>query len=124
MTEDTGGKETQAAREAPRELLAFACAVRPDWPEDEVWNAMHAARTAGLGWKRIALRLVDIAFREEDPPTRPRELWDHARGLTARTGAGPATEEFRDALAALKARNTGPLQRLREQDDDAPPGAA
>lgn len=124
MTGDADDRETRSAREAPRELLAFACAVRPDWTEEEVWNSMHAARTAGLGWKRIALRLVDIAFREEDPPTRPRELWDYARGLTARTGAGPATEEFRDALAALKARNTGPLQRLREQDDDAPPGAA
>lgn len=112
MTESA--PESHVAREAPRELLAFACATRPDWDRDETWNAMLAAKTAGLPWDKLALRLMAIALREETPPTRPRELWDHARGITARTTAGPATGEFKDALAALKARTTGPMPRLAD----------
>ena len=100
--------ETRAAREAPRELLAFACATRPDWDRDEIWSAMHAARTAGLGWDKLALRLMAIALREGDPPSRPRELWDYARGITSASQGRPATEEFRAGLAALSSgRGTG-----------------
>jgi hypothetical protein len=90
-------------REAPRELLAFACAVRPDWDRDDVWNAMHAAKTAGLDWTRLALRLMGIALREETPPTRPRELWDFARGITiASQGRPPPSDGHAAAIAALK----------------------
>lgn len=94
--------EAKGAREAPRELLAFACATRPDWDRDDVWNAMHAARTAGLGWDKLALRLMGIALREEDPPSRPRELWDFARGITARTAARtPPADHVAGAIAAI-----------------------
>lgn len=105
-------------REAARELLAFACATRRDWTAEETWAAVHAAKTAGLDWGRLAARLVSIALREEDPPTRPGELWDYARGLTGhRSESVPATEEFRASLAALKARSSGPMQRLTEDND-------
>jgi hypothetical protein len=89
-------------REAPRELLAFACAVRPDWDRDDVWNAMHAAKTAGLDWTRLALRLMGIALREETPPTRPRELWDFARGITTKAAERPPpAEHVAGAIAAI-----------------------
>lgn len=89
-------------QENPRALLAFACATRPDWTRDETWNAMHAAKTAGLAWDKLALRLMVIAFRVETPPTRPRELWDFARGITSRAGAraGPA-DHVAGAIAAI-----------------------
>jgi hypothetical protein len=90
-------------REAPRELLALACAVRPDWDEAETWNAMHAAKTAGLDWTRLALRLMGVALRVETPPTRPRELWDFARGITiASQGRPPPSDGHAAAIAALK----------------------
>lgn len=124
--------ESPSSREAPRELLAFALAVRPDWTEDETWAAMHAARTAGLAWDRLALRLITIALREEEPPTRPRELWDHARGITAKTASGTPDGHVAGAVAALIAgdydaaymathggavRTTGPQPRLTEEND-------
>jgi hypothetical protein len=107
----------EGIREAARELLAFACGTRPDWTAEETWNAIHAAKTAGLDWDKLSLRLMAIAFREETPPTRPRELWDFARGLTSASQGRPATEEFHASLAALKARNTGPMQKLTEDND-------
>lgn len=77
--EDASGEP--GPREAERELIAFARATRPDWTQQETWAAVYAARTAGLEWARLAIRLVDIAFSDEEPPTRPRELWDDVRGL-------------------------------------------
>jgi hypothetical protein len=99
----TGPDSESPVREAPRELLALACAVRPDWDEGETWNAMHAAKTAGLDWTRLALRLMGIALRVETPPTRPRELWDFARGITiASQGRPPPSDGHAAAIAALK----------------------
>lgn len=89
-------------REAARELLAFARATRPDWTAEETWNAVHAAKTAGLDWDLLALRLMRIALREEDPPTRPRELWDFARGITvASQSRPPPADHVAGAIAAL-----------------------
>jgi hypothetical protein len=134
----TGPDSESPVREAPRELLALACAVRPDWDEAEVWNAMHAAKTAGLDWTRLALRLMGIALRVETPPTRPRELWDFARGITSKAAERPPpAEHVAGAIAALRAgdyaaawsathdgavppriaRVTGPLQKLTEDND-------
>jgi hypothetical protein len=124
-------------REAPRELLDFACATRPDWTREETWNAMHAAKTAGLDWTRLALRLMGIALREETPPTSPRELWDFARGITSKAASPPPpAEHVAGAIAALRAgdyaaawsathdgtvppqiaRVTGPQQQLTEDN--------
>jgi hypothetical protein len=105
-TPDAGPRAAAGSlvREAPRELLSLACAVRPDWTREETWNAIHAARTAGLPWARIAAGLVGIALREEDPPTRPRELWDFARGIASKAaGQPPHAGHAADAIAALRA---------------------
>lgn len=130
-------------REAPRELLALVCAMRTDWGIDETRTAILASRTAGREWKHIAVRLVDIALRDETPPTRPAELWDDLRGVSARipasAAAGPGlSREERDelranALAACVAasekhgiretgpqpalRDSGPIESLREGHD-------
>lgn len=110
------GTET-AVREAPRELLAFACAVRPDWTREETWAAIYAAKTAGLDWTRLALRLMGIALREEFPPTSPRELWDYARGITSKAAGRPPPADYLAAKAAITARATGPQPALTEGDD-------
>ena len=89
-------------REAARELLIFACGTRPDWTAEETWNAVHAARTAGLEWDKLALRLMRIALREEDLPTWPRERWDYARGITTKAaGRPPPADHVAGAIAAL-----------------------
>lgn len=104
------------AREAARELLIFACATRPDWTAEETWNAIHAARTAGLDWDKLALRLTGIALREETPPTRPRELWDFARGLTTKaTGVPPAAGYL--AVKAARGWGTGEQPVLTDNND-------
>ncbi len=94
--------ETAGIREAARELLAFASSTRPDWTAEETWAAIYAAKTAGLDWDKLALRLMGIALRREDPPTRPRELWDFARGITvASQSRPPPADHVAGAIAAL-----------------------
>lgn len=75
-------------REATRELLNLACAVRGDWSREETWAAIYAAKTAGLPWDRLLMRLLGIALRDEDPPTSPRELRDDVRGVRDLPGTG------------------------------------
>lgn len=113
-------------REAPRELLAFVTATRPDWGEDETWTAILACKTAGFDWSRIALGMVLLAHRDETPPTRPRELWDDVRGLRDRPGTGaPLDPDVKAGLfAELAAKNdayrrgaTGPQAVLPEGRD-------
>ncbi len=79
---------------------------------------------------------MTIALREEDPPTRPRELWDFARGITARAaGRTPPADHVAGAIAAIISgdydaaymathdgaapvrRPTGPQQRLTDDND-------
>ena len=98
-------------REAPRELLNLACAIRADWTHEETWAAIYAARTAGLEWRRIVTRLVDIAFSDEEPPTRPRELWDDVRGMWNQPGTGvPLDPDVKARLLAELKSKTAPEQ--------------
>jgi hypothetical protein len=91
-------------QESARGLLNFACDTRLDWTREEVWNSIHAAKTAGLEWDKLALRLMGIAFRQETPPTRPRELWDFARGITSKAAERPPPAgHVAGAIAALRA---------------------
>jgi hypothetical protein len=113
--------------ESPRELVAFVCATRRDWTEDETLTAIQACRTAGHDWSRIALGMVVLALRDETPPNRPRELWDDVWGSRSRTGPAarldPAAkaELFATFAAASDAIRhpaaTGPLPVLPEGRD-------
>lgn len=113
--EDADGGEP-GPRKAERELIAFACATRPDWTQQETWAAVYAARTAGLDWARLAARLVDIAFREEETPTRPRELWDDVRGLRNLPGTGVPLDPDVKArlLEELKSKTAPAVPRQAE----------
>jgi hypothetical protein len=114
--------------ESPRELVAFVCATRRDWTEDETQNAIQACRTAGHDWSRIALGMVVLALRDETPPTRPRELWGDVWGSRSRTGPGgrldPAAkaQAIADCQAAAESLRqpavTGGQPALREGGDD------
>jgi len=75
-------------RESPRELLALVTAMREDWSPEETWTAILACKTANHEWPRIARKLVDLALKDEDPPTRPGELWDEIRGVKSPAGTG------------------------------------
>lgn len=114
----SGAEGEPGIREAARKLLAFACATRPDWTAAETWNAVHAARTAGLDWDRLALRLMAIALREEDPPTSPRELWDYVRGITSKAvGQPPGAGYLAVKVARGWTSTTGGQEVLREGHD-------
>lgn len=108
-------------REAPRELLALACAIRRDWTTEETWTAILACKTAGFEWSRIVRKLVDLALKDEEgPPTRPGELWDAIRGIKSPAGAGGRLdpEARARAIEACEAspwrRATGPQSVLRQ----------
>jgi hypothetical protein len=113
--------------ESPRELVAFVCAMRADWTEDETLTAIQACRTAGHDWSRIALGMVVLALRDETPPNRPRELWDDVWGSRSRTGPGGQLDPDAKAraVAACEAASdairhpaaTGPLPVLPEGRD-------
>lgn len=120
-------------REAPRELVALALAIRPDWTEAETWSAVLACKTASFEWAKIARGLVNLALRDEPVPTSPRDLWAAMRGLRSQPGTGsgpdPSGEggaDYLAAKAAMRARATGPqpvlgqtgeLELLREGPD-------
>jgi hypothetical protein len=115
---DPGAESAPPWRENPRSLLKFVTDTRPDWSAEETWNAMLAAKTAGLPWDKLALRLMTIAFREEDPPTKPRELWNFARGITSKAAGRPPAADYL-AVKAAKGwmSTTGGQEVLREGHD-------
>lgn len=113
--------------ESPRRLLDLVCDMRRDWDPEETWTAILAAKTAGLPWPRIVRGLVDLAIRDEEPPTRPRELWDDVRGIRlpagtrARLDPGVKERLLADCAAATDSRRqeaaTGGQQVLAEGHD-------
>jgi hypothetical protein len=112
-------------REAPRELVALALALRPDWTETETWTALQACRTAAFDWPRIVRKLIDLALQDEPVPTSPRDLWAAMRGIKSPAGAvgrlDPAVKA--ETLARLarvndaRNRQTGPMAALRQSSE-------
>ena len=114
--------------EAPRKLVEFVCATRPDWTEDETQTAIQACRTAGHDWSRIALGMVVLALRDETPPTRPRELWGDVWGSRSRTGPGAPLDpdvkaglldRFAAVTDAYRHGATGPQPALTAEAEEA-----
>lgn len=108
-------------REAPRELVALALALRPDWSETETWTALQACRTAAFDWPRIVRKLIDLALQDEPVPTSPRDLWAAMRGIKSLPGtgivpgqSGEGGADYLAMKAALRAKTTGPMTALRQ----------
>lgn len=103
------------AREAPRELLALACATRPDWDREAAWQALHAAHDAGWDWGRTLKRAVALMLREDGDP---RELRDEARGTrpSGPTGADVYARGGQLWRELYENRKTGPQPVLPERD--------
>jgi hypothetical protein len=110
-------------RECPALLAEFTCSMREDWGHDETRAAILACKTAGLDWGRITRGLVDLALRDEEPPTEPRDLWARVRGLKSAPGTGapldPRVKErlfgqFQAVTDAHRNRATGPQPALTE----------
>lgn len=83
-------------REAPRELLALAVAVREDWNAEETWQAIRAAHDAGWSWKRTVDEVTRLLFMPEGQPSSMR----HASAVpTKKHDPAPGTYERGGALA-------------------------
>jgi hypothetical protein len=94
-------------REAPRELLALAAAMRGDWDRDETRDALLACRAAGWEFTRTVLAVARLLVRED---SAPRELVHACKPPFAAPGrpgsldAGLRSEALQAAEAATKAQ--------------------
>lgn len=85
---------------AMNELIALACAARPDWTADQVTAALMDAKTCGMTW---AQAIVGMARLIVDLDAKPSELVPH-RAVPPRVTARPAALD----------RHTEALGRVRE----------
>jgi hypothetical protein len=105
-------------REAPRELLALAVAMREDWDRDETWNALLACRAAGWEFTRTALETVRLLVRLD---SEPRELRHASKPpIAAPEHPGSLDADLRaQALAAAEAATEAQRQAGRDTDRGA-----
>ena len=54
------------------ELLALACAMRPDWDRDDLRNAMTAAHAANVPWRDVFREITRLAWAEDETPVTYR----------------------------------------------------
>lgn len=85
-------------RRAIPELQALAVAVRADWVEVDVKNAILAAANAGLTWPQV---LVALPRLMADAAARPGELIPDHRDPTRPQRADPPNDDFLAAKAAI-----------------------
>lgn len=97
--------------DAPRELLALACASREDWNRDETWSAILAAKHAGWPFARIVREITRLLLIDD---SGPREL-RFAAGETRTTAPGTLPEDLRaQALAACEDASEAIRQQRRD----------
>jgi hypothetical protein len=105
--------------EAPRELLALAVAVRPDWDRDEAWDALLACRAAGWEFTRTLLATVRLLVRED---AEPRELVHASRPPLAPGQPGTLDAALRaEALQAAEAATKAQRQQKRSREPGGSP---
>ncbi|MCI3277471.1 hypothetical protein [Streptomyces cylindrosporus] len=92
--------DSELPRPATGQLLALATAARPDWPLDQLRDAIAQARTAGMTFGRA---LVVVAQMIADPMAQPGDLlaelpepWRHRR-------RPPGPETYHRGAAAVRA---------------------
>lgn len=100
---------------ALHEWAAARTADRPGWDPVALLGVMQGCRNAGVSYEDAEAVLWRVA-RTSDDPRDFAELKDLARNVRRKPESVPATEEFRVSLAALKARNSGPMPRLADDD--------
>lgn len=107
-------------REAPRELLAYALAMRDDWDRDLTWNALLACKAANWPWKRIHEEMSRLLFVDDSSPEELR----HAAGGTRlpRTGRELTLEEREELRSAALARCEKATERFAGRRHDGPGG--
>jgi hypothetical protein len=76
-------------------LAALACAERPEWDAQDLWDAITAVRNAGWSYKRVRKEVLRLAATEDETPATLR---NSARRLA---GAVPASPDP-DLYAALR----------------------
>jgi hypothetical protein len=91
-------------------------AGRDDWDPVALLGVMHGCRSAGVAYEDAEAVLWRVV-RTGDDHRDFAELRGLARKASRKPEGVPATEEFRGALAALKARVTGPQPRLADDND-------
>lgn len=102
---------------ATAELVALACAVRPDWEEDFVAGAISAAANDGRTWEQVLTELPRLMV---DPAARPRDLTGASRRPRPTLEGDPRLAEgnHRGAEAA-RAALLASLPRQPGRDDVA-----
>jgi hypothetical protein len=104
-------------REAPRELLALAVAMRPDWDRDATWNGLLAAHAAGWTPTRMLREVTRLVLIGDSTPTDLRLVAGDIR--IAQHGSLPD-----DLRARVIADMEAPTTRQRQEVRDAQDGAA
>lgn len=74
-------------RPAFHELLALACASRPDWDFDETRDAMMAAKHAGWEWDAVFREVIRLIVAEDETPVTLR--YSARRPMRPRGVTGP-----------------------------------
>lgn len=101
-------------REAPRELLALAVAMREDWDKDQTWSALHAAHDAGWTPGRMLREITRLLLIEDSSPGDLRIV----AGETRTAPPGRLPEDLRaQALAACQ--DASEAQRHQTRDGSA-----
>lgn len=98
-----------------RELLALACASRPDWGFEETRDAMMAAKHAGWEWEAVFREVIRLMLADDESPATLRNSTRRAR-FSAVTGPQVNARGKAAVLAVIDAKNQA------RQDGDGPGG--
>jgi hypothetical protein len=100
-------------REAPRELVALAVAMRPDWDEEETWQAVRATHDAAWPWKRTLQETTRLLLTADSSPADLRHAARGTRG--PRPGTGLTAEEREELRTEALARCEAATQAFQKQ---------
>lgn len=100
-------------REAPRELLALAVAMREDWDSERTWNALLAAHAAGWTFPRALREVTRLLLIEDSSPADLRV----AAGETRSAAPGSLPDDLRAQVLAASEAATEAMRQQRNAAD-------
>lgn len=108
-------------REAPRELLALAVAVRPDWDPDDTWNALLAARAAGWDFPGTLRETIRLLLQDD---SEPHDLRYAAKAPAVREPPGSLPAALRAQVLDRCGQVTEALRQHERRDEPGTGSAA
>ena len=94
------------------QLLALACAMRPDWDRDDLRDAMTAVHHAGWPWRDVYREVSRLIWAEDETPATLRNSARRPR-ISGATGPEVNARGREKAMAVLE-------QALRDDDPGRP----